>query len=509
MSSSDKNITNAETLIQKYLDQIASDEEVAVLSELIESDKQVTETYVRLAHLHATLAADESLREEITDRNLKNPPIQSKRTELPAESPTRRTWLKVSAVGVGLTMTLAFFFDWSPPPTQTTGPFARVASATGVQGLNEQSLLLGDWQQLSEGTLELITGRQARLVIEAPARFRLESAERLQLGFGRLAADVPPSARGFTVVTPTGEVVDLGTKFGVDVANSGTAEVHVFQGEVIAQPSGGQKQQSLVDGDALLLTGKNEQRLALRTSAFIQPNEIEALHAGLSFGQQQRAEAALDKFSRDPELIALFDFEDQKKHSGKYRMLQGRWPGSRAPEFSKSNDHIRIEVGNERAWPQITLAAWVRLDHVGAPFQSILHTDGWSNDNPGQVHWMVRRKTVMRLGIFGNSFPPDVGDHPRSPDSQSPVLPEHQGWFHLATVYDSSRKIVRFYLNGQFDNEVLLEAALPATFGLAQIGNWDGADRKLNGRIDELLILGRALTDDEIRSLHKSGNPYR
>ena len=55
---------------------------------------------------------------------------------------------------------------------------------------------------------------------------------------GRLAADVPPSAKGFTVITPTGDAVDLGTRFGVDVPSSGSAEVHVFQGEVITKASG-------------------------------------------------------------------------------------------------------------------------------------------------------------------------------------------------------------------------------------------------------------------------------
>ena len=29
------------------------------------------------------------------------------------------------------------------------------------------------------------------------------------------------------------------------------------------------------------------------------------------------------------------------------------------------------------------------------------------------------------------------------------------------------------------------------------------------GRIDELLLLGRALSDDEVRALHAAGNPYR
>ena len=51
--------------------------------------------------------------------------------------------------------------------------------------------------------------------------------------------------------------------------------------------------------------------------------------------------------------------------------------------------------------------------------------------------------------------------------------------------------------------------AHPAKLGAAQIGNWDRVDRKLSGRIDELLLLGRALSDIEISALYEAGTPYR
>ncbi len=171
-------------------------------------------------------------------------------------------------------------------------------------------------------------------------------------------------------------------------------------------------------------------------------------------------------------------------------MVQGRWPGSHAPEFVNVGDHMKIDVGGDRAWPQLTLAAWVRLDRLGAPYQSLLHTDGWSNSKPGQVHWMVTRAATMRLALFGNQFAPGSKSH-RGPDSKTPVLPEQGRWIHVVTVYDSPTRTVRFYLNGVFDNEVHMNVAHPARLGPAQIGNWDLHDRKLSGRMDEeLLLLG-------------------
>ena len=69
---------------------------------------------------------------------------------------------------------------------------------------------------------------------------------------------------------------------------------------------------------------------------------------------------------------------------------------------------------------------------------------------------------------MGTAFRRAWEEHPLAPDSVSPVLPEHQGWFHVATVYDVITKTVRFYLNGRFDNEVQ-QADRPSGGFLAQL----------------------------------------
>jgi hypothetical protein len=371
------------------------------------------------------------------------------------------------------------------------------------------SSLRGESHEIKEGSVALITARGARLVIEAPAEFHFESAQRLHMKRGRLAADVPPAAKGFTVITPSGDAVDLGTRFGVDVPLSGASEVHVFQGEVITKASGAKAKQSLRTGDAVTFDQGASTARELRSSAFIQPDEMSELTAGLAAGQRAQSDAALAKLKSDPTLIALLDFEAADELPGVYRRVQGRWPGSHAPEFVNVGDHLKLDVGGDRDWPQFSLAAWVRIDRLGAPYQSLLHTDGWSKNNPGQVHWMINRDTTMRLALIGNTLAPDANERDGHPDSRTSVLPEQGRWVHLATVYDSQAKTVRFYLNGQFDKETLQQVAHPARLGPAQIGNWNQQDRKLSGRVDELLLLGRAMTDDEIRTLHAAGNPYR
>jgi hypothetical protein len=92
--------------------------------------------------------------------------------------------------------------------------------------------------KLERGYARLTFQKGADVSIEAPAEFRLDSAKRMVLFSGRLFADVPPSARGFTVDTPCGRVVDLGTQFGVRANSGSSSDVHLFKGKASLTPAG-------------------------------------------------------------------------------------------------------------------------------------------------------------------------------------------------------------------------------------------------------------------------------
>ena len=482
-----------DALVQSYLDGTITPGEMARLNARLHADSAERRAFSEMLNLDSALAAAAAGWEPE-----KVAPAGPRKL---IRFPVAARWL-AAAAGIALAALGAWWHAMQQP-------YATVTSGMGSESLSEGATLRGGIYELKSGTVEMITARGARVVVEAPAAFEFESAQRLRLARGRVAADVPPAAKGFTVITPTGQAVDLGTKFGVDVPLQGEAEIHVFQGEVIAQSSGGGKSQSVHGGEAFSLQSGAGAARELRSAAFIRPDEIASLHAGLAAGQRARSAAALANLRSDPALIALLDFKSHDLPEGTYRMVQGRWPGSQAPEFVNVGDHMKIDVGGDRDWPQLTLAAWVRLDRLGEPYQSLLHTDDWSTNKPGQVHWMVTRNTTMRLALFGNTLAPGSDEHEHFPDSRTPVLPEQGRWVYLAAVYDSTQRTVRFYLNGEFDKETHQDIAHPARLGPAQIGNWDKQDRKLSGRIDELLILGRAMSDDEVRALFAAGNPYR
>ncbi len=498
-----------ESLTHRYLDGSISAAEMARFNHLLSESAEARREFVELLNLDSAVAASAAGWER-SDKAVSLSREDSSSVALPSSLPRRsaakaiftHSWTWAAAACLAL-MLSAWWWQGSQRV------LATVVNDAGVEELSNGTKLRGETHSLKGGSVELVSARGAHIVIEAPAEFRFETEQRLRVMRGRLSAEVPPAAKGFTVITPSGDAVDLGTRFGVDVPANGAAEIHVFQGEVIAKASGNTNKQSLRGGDAVTMDGGASTVRELRSSAFIQADEMSGLSAGLAAGQRARSEAALAAMRNDPALIALLDFESGSAQPGVFRTVQGRWPGSQAPEFVHVGDHLKLDVGGDREWPQLTLAAWVRLDRLGAPYQSLLHTDGWSQSNAGQVHWMVTKHTTMRLALFGNTLAPGSDEAEGYPDSRSSVLPERGRWVHLATVYDATAKSVRFYLNGQFDKETHQTIAHPAKLGTAQIGNRNRQDRKLSGRVDELLLLGRTMSDDEVRALFEAGNPYR
>jgi hypothetical protein len=93
------------------------------------------------------------------------------------------------------------------------------------------SQLGGGFLRLRSGEVDIEFFSGARVTIEGPAVFGINSANRGILESGKLTADVPPAAHGFTIAAPGVSIVDLGTRFGVATI-AGATQVHVLQGAV-------------------------------------------------------------------------------------------------------------------------------------------------------------------------------------------------------------------------------------------------------------------------------------
>ncbi|HWL09104.1 MAG TPA: FecR family protein [Planctomicrobium sp.] len=91
---------------------------------------------------------------------------------------------------------------------------------------------------LYQGMLELTFPNGATVVLEAPAIFEIKTPNRMELQIGHCSVHAPPGAEGFQILTPQGEVTDLGTRFSVKIDEGGHSDLHVIEGAARFQPKG-------------------------------------------------------------------------------------------------------------------------------------------------------------------------------------------------------------------------------------------------------------------------------
>lgn len=89
---------------------------------------------------------------------------------------------------------------------------------------------------LESGRLEIQLSSGVHLEMTGPLEGELIDAMHLRLKSGRLNANVGERGKGFTVFTEAGDVIDLGTEFGIEVDPDGESRVAVFSGQVEVRP---------------------------------------------------------------------------------------------------------------------------------------------------------------------------------------------------------------------------------------------------------------------------------
>lgn len=92
---------------------------------------------------------------------------------------------------------------------------------------------LGDHFAIRSGLVEITYDTGAKVLLQGPVTYEVESKNGGFLSVGRLTGKVTTeAARGLCIRTPTAIVTDLGTEFGVEVNKAGITTSHVFRGAV-------------------------------------------------------------------------------------------------------------------------------------------------------------------------------------------------------------------------------------------------------------------------------------
>jgi ferric-dicitrate binding protein FerR (iron transport regulator) len=90
----------------------------------------------------------------------------------------------------------------------------------------------GDWVRFEQGRVAVRFESGAKLAVQGPADFRILSNNSAQMIRGRATIRVPGKIKGFTLDTPTEQIVDLGTAFGVKIEDTGATSIAVFEGSI-------------------------------------------------------------------------------------------------------------------------------------------------------------------------------------------------------------------------------------------------------------------------------------
>ncbi|MBN2296821.1 MAG: hypothetical protein JXM70_30630 [Pirellulales bacterium] len=227
-----------DTLFSALVDGNLRDEQQERLGKLLEQYPEAQDIYLAYFDIHTEL----SLTGGVGDVSQDCPPEPvfqpSTTTYFLNIRPIRRLWAGVAAAII-LVMTVWLLFSlWPDPSTPVIARLVSTENARWVLGptysVAGEGLAPGE-VRLEEGIacIQMLSG--AELVLQAPVMIELVDSTVVCLEQGNLTVSVSDECVGFRVLTPMAHLVDMGTEFGVDVDKSGTTEVHVFQGVVVAK----------------------------------------------------------------------------------------------------------------------------------------------------------------------------------------------------------------------------------------------------------------------------------
>ncbi len=519
-----------------WCDDCLSDAEVKQLEALLKDDEEAQRYFAQAAAVTNALeqmGPVHSIKATVEPENVVKPRWP--------QAPSWRVALEVAAVFVALAaVTWAFLTVPPKEPVLASAPekapavaephFAVISHTIGAvwpegqQPLRAGAALGRGEMKLEEGVAHLQFYNGVKLVMEGPAELDIVSLEEAHCYRGKFFANVPPHAQGFLIHTPTGELVDHGTEFGLAVGDEGDSEVHVFSGEVFFQSKTSDEVTRLRQGEAARIDQLGRKlTLIAEPSAFFSDTATKEMHALEMEYQFSRWTFESRRWRKDPGLLAYYDFDqpdyltgiipaftsdpyaaDQEGVIIGARSTEGRWPGKGGLAFRRSSDRIRVRIPGY--YDALTFAAWVRIDSLEDRTHSLLMSDGFDH---GSVHWQFHGGSGQLL-LTTRRESEEIATY------ASPKVIDQRlvgQWQHLAMVYDRLQGEVVHYLNGKEVSRQPLEVDVRLRVGVGEIGNWgltrDGQpnDHNLLGVMDEFIVFDRGLETEEIQELVRSGEP--
>ena len=327
--------------------------------------------------------------------------FQAKHRDLLKRVRLQRRWHRgglvaaMLAVAASIMLLLLFRSDALPQS------HVQVVASEGVPSLNVRALQAGQVVRIERGILELALGNASHVVLEGPAEFSVESSEVIRLASGRCYAEMDRGTSGLRIKTPAGEMIDLGTRFGVEVFASNDVSLHVFEGEV--ELASKQERSVFREGEAVYLENRvGATVIATEAERFIRhlPSTDREVTRWLHWPFDERDGQTTQPRGRG--------FPDDLTPA---RVHGARWierEGTGALRFDGIDDWVETSFAGIGADADRTVAAWVQL----APDFGVRHGQaivGWGDfeiQNPtrrvgGLGNWAsaIRPSQSICLGV--------------------------------------------------------------------------------------------------------------
>ena len=531
MNLTDAEILELNDLCCGLVDGSLDESQKTRLSQMLETSPAARQFYVRALGLSASLChyAGEMQSEEMDA------------VPVPEQNVVRAFAWGLGGLAIAASIALVVWFGFSGKTESlvaSSAPeefVARVTASkdcvwTGAVVQPNDSLARGQQIKISNGFVEITFDSGARVVLEGPASFEIDSAWDATLRQGTLSATVPPEAVGFTISNPSVEVVDLGTEFTMIAYASGGAEVLVQKGAVEATSRETADEQTIV-------LRENESRHF--TSAGVSVvRDSEKKFARLS---QTRA---LDRFVPATEYVhwSFDEAEGNIVHADAQGIKKEAYDARVEADITTDTAALRTEGQWQRAlqfdgqrfakaaFPGIsgntprTVVFWVKVP-ADAPLSEAYAIVAWNtkskklNAHPVHINWN-RNPVEGPVGVlrtdYGGGFA--LG---------STQLRDGR-WHHVAVVYapgedESSPVEVKQYVDGRLEGEgkpsprgirktppakEIVESSMQndvVWFG-RRLGHERQRKDRFRGEIDELFIADRALAPREIVKLMKDNH---
>jgi len=140
-----------------------------------------------------------------------------------------RTTVRVSAVAAMLIVVFGIVHYLRG--NRVVASLEQTVHAQWAQAPDANELRPG-WLTLQQGYAHITFNSGAKVLIQAPCQFHLDSPKMMTCIEGTVTTEVPQPARGFAIKTPSAKITDYGTAFGIFVDVDRRADVQVFSGEV-------------------------------------------------------------------------------------------------------------------------------------------------------------------------------------------------------------------------------------------------------------------------------------